>query len=119
MRSDEEAPEYGYAAMARSGERSGASIDRDRTPRWREQAADQLEDRRLVVNAPHHPRIGARHLPDHEEGRLRTFRSPNARQFPWQNAKAPAENAPVLPGPSNSGGDEKRKPRRSVRMTAS
>src|SRR6516164_8230690 len=28
----------------------------------------------LVVNAPHHPRIGARHLPDHEEGRLHTFR---------------------------------------------
>ena len=28
----------------------------------------------LVVNAPHHPRIGARHLPDHEEGRFHTFR---------------------------------------------
>ena len=28
----------------------------------------------LVVNAPHHRRIGARHLPDHEEGRLHTFR---------------------------------------------
>jgi hypothetical protein len=28
----------------------------------------------LVVNAPHHPRIGARHLSDHEEGRLHTFR---------------------------------------------
>src|SRR5262249_26262530 len=28
----------------------------------------------LVINAPHHPRIGARHLPDHEEGRLHTFR---------------------------------------------
>src|SRR5262245_21435683 len=31
----------------------------------------------LVVNAPHHPRIGARHLPDHEEGRLHTFRCEN------------------------------------------
>src|SRR6516165_8722558 len=28
----------------------------------------------LVINAPHHPWIGARHLPDHEEGRLHTFR---------------------------------------------
>src|SRR5262249_48578305 len=28
----------------------------------------------LVINAPHHPRIGARHLPDHEEGGLHTFR---------------------------------------------
>ena len=28
----------------------------------------------LVVNAPHHRWIGARHLPDHEEGRLHTFR---------------------------------------------
>src|SRR5262249_36478497 len=28
----------------------------------------------LVMNATHHRRIGARHLPDHEEGRLHTFR---------------------------------------------
>src|SRR5262245_3230822 len=28
----------------------------------------------LVINAPHHPRIGARHLPDYEEGGLHTFR---------------------------------------------
>ena len=28
----------------------------------------------LVINAPHHRRIGACHLPDHEEGRLHTFR---------------------------------------------
>src|SRR5262249_23467692 len=31
----------------------------------------------LVINASHHPRIGARHLPDHEEGRLHTFRCEN------------------------------------------
>ena len=28
----------------------------------------------LVINAPHRRRIGACHLPDHEEGRLHTFR---------------------------------------------
>jgi hypothetical protein len=33
----------------------------------------------LVVNAPHHLRIGARHLPDHEEGRLHTLRGSRGR----------------------------------------